>query len=132
MGAAEREHLKKEARASAEWYTRQGRIAGTVQAVLQQPAQPTRRTDEPMVPRIWPDQLRVRNTGIHLQEQARVQNLQIFMDRDQERRQQQPAAALTTAVDELMISMAGQQSASVWRGAAAGSDAAACRRPDRG
>ncbi|MCP4545595.1 MAG: hypothetical protein GY835_03885, partial [bacterium] len=100
-----------EARASAEWYTRQGEIAGTVQAVLQQPVQPTRRTNEPMVPHIRPDQLRVRNAGIHLREQARVQNLQIFMDREQERRQQQPAAALTAAVDQLTTSMARQQPA---------------------
>ncbi len=84
---------------------------GTVRAVLQQPAQPSGRTDELMVPRIRPDQLRMRNARVHLREQAHVQNLQHFMDRDHERRQQQPVDAMTAAVDELMNSMAGQQPA---------------------
>ncbi|MCP4544828.1 MAG: hypothetical protein GY832_47790, partial [Chloroflexi bacterium] len=73
--------------------------------------QPTGRTDEPMVPRIRPDQLRMRNAGVHLREQARVQNLEFFRDREQERRQQQPANALDVAVDKLAESMAGQQPA---------------------
>ncbi|MCP4546614.1 MAG: hypothetical protein GY835_09140 [bacterium] len=88
LGAAEWEHLDREARAGTDWYTQQGEIAGTVRAVLQQPVQPTGRTDEPMVPRIRPDQLRVRNAGVHLREQARVQNLEFFRDREQERKQQ--------------------------------------------
>ncbi len=83
--------------------------AGTVRVVLQQPAQLSGRTDELMVPRIRVDQLHVHNAGVHLREQARVQNLQHFMDKDHERRQQQPVAAMTAAVDELMTSMAGQQ-----------------------
>ncbi|MCP4545493.1 MAG: hypothetical protein GY835_03370 [bacterium] len=80
-----------------------------VQAVLQQPAQLTGRMDEPMVPCIQPDQLRVRNAGVHLREQARVQNLEFFQDREQERRQQRPADALNITVDELADSMARQQ-----------------------
>ncbi len=80
-----------------------------VRAVLRQPAQPTGGADEPMVPCIQVDELHVCNAGVHLREQARVQNLQHFMDRDHERRQQQPAAAMTAAVDELMNSMARQQ-----------------------
>ncbi|MCP4545502.1 MAG: hypothetical protein GY835_03415, partial [bacterium] len=88
LGAAEREHLDREARAGTDRYTQQGEIAGTVRAVLQQPVQPTGRTDEPMVLHIRPDQLRVCNAGVHLREQARVQNLEFFRDREQERRQQ--------------------------------------------
>ncbi len=64
-----------------------------------------------MVPRIQPDQLRVRNAGVHLREQARVQNLEFFRDREQERRQQRPTNALDVTVDKLAESMARQQPA---------------------
>ncbi len=108
LGAAEREHLDSEARAGTERYMCQGDVVGTLQEVLQQPVQPIRRTDELIVPRIRPDQLSVRNAGTPLRKQARVQNLQTFMNREQERKQQQPAN-LAAAVDDLTTSMAGQQ-----------------------
>ncbi len=87
LGTAEQEHLDREARAGTDRYTQQGEIVGMMRVVLQQPAQPTGRTDEPMVPRIRLDQLRMRNAGVHLREQARVQNLEFFREREQERRQ---------------------------------------------
>ncbi len=108
-GTAEWAHLEQEVRASAELYTRQGMMAGTVQAVLQQLAQPSRRTDEPMVPRIQADELCVCHAGAHLRDQARVQNLQHFMEWEEEKKQQQPATALVAAVDQLTSSMARQQ-----------------------
>ncbi len=109
-GAAERERLDSEARASADRYLRQGEVEGTVLPLLQQPAWPTEGDNEPLVPRIQPDQLHVQNAGVPLRQQARVQNLQTFMNRDQQRRQQQPVA-LTITVDELVDSIAGQQPA---------------------
>ncbi len=77
--------------------------------LLQQPPRPTRRNDELLVPRIRPDQLHVRNARVPLQQQALVQNLQTFMDREQQRRQQQQPMALTVMVNELADLMAGQQ-----------------------
>ncbi len=111
-GTAEREHIDSEARASANRYLRQGESEGTVLPLLQQLAQLTGGSNKPLVPHIRPDQLCVCNAGVPLQQQARVQNLQTFMDRDQQRRQQQPAA-LTVTVDALADSIAGQQPASL-------------------
>ncbi|MCP4550432.1 MAG: hypothetical protein GY835_28570, partial [bacterium] len=68
MGTAERERLDSEARASADRYLRQGELEGTTMPLLQQPARPTGRSDEPLVPRIRPDQLHVRNAGIPLRQ----------------------------------------------------------------
>ncbi len=54
----------------------------------------------------------MRNARVPLRQQAHVQNLQTFMNREQQRKQQQPAA-LTVTVDELADSMAGQQPAAL-------------------
>ncbi|MCP4545484.1 MAG: hypothetical protein GY835_03325 [bacterium] len=109
MGAAERERLDSEARASADRYLHKGELEGTTMPLLQQPARPTGRNDEPLVPRIRADQLHVRNAGVPLRQQALVQNLQTFMDREQQRKQQQQPTALTVTVNELADSMARQQ-----------------------
>ncbi len=104
LGSNERERLEWEVIASEVLYTQYGGILGTTRAVLQQPAQPTG-NDELRVPRIQDDELCVRNAGANLWDQARVQNVKHFLERDKQR-QQQPT--MTEAVDQLMSSIAGQ------------------------
>ncbi len=77
--------------------------------VLRQLAQPTEGADELKVLHIQVDELHVRNARVHLREQARVQNLRHFKEREQDRRQQQPTAAMTATVAHLADTMAGQQ-----------------------
>ncbi len=99
--------MEQEVRASDDLYTQPGDAPDTVRVVLQQPAQLTGRTDEPLVPHIQGDELCVRNAGVHLRDQAKVQNIKHFMDWEPEwLRQQMPVAA---AVDHLAGSIAGQQ-----------------------
>ncbi|MCP4549556.1 MAG: hypothetical protein GY835_24125, partial [bacterium] len=106
LGSDERERLDREVRAGEVLYTQHSRIAGMSRAVLQQLAQPSG-NDEPKVPRIQEDELRLHNAGVNLWDQARVQNIKHFMEREQNRqRQQQPT--LMEAVDRLTSSIAGQ------------------------
>ncbi len=106
LGSDEWECLNREVRAGEALYTQHGGIAGTSRAVLQQPAQPSG-NDEPKVPQIQEDELCLRNAGVNLWDQAQVQNVKHFMEREQNRqRQQQPT--LTEAVDRLTSLIAGQ------------------------
>ncbi len=104
LGTDERERLEWEVRASEVLCMQYGGIPGTTRAVLQQPPQPTG-NNEPRVPRIQDDELRMRNAGANLRDQARVQNVKHFMERDKQR-QQQPTS--TEAVDQLTSLIAGQ------------------------
>ncbi len=110
LGTAEWDNLDRQVRANEELYTRQGQMPGTVRMVLQQLAQPSGRTDEPMVPRLKDDELCLRNAGVRLQDQARVQNIHFFSEREQERQlQQQSAPTIIVAVEQITSSIAGQQ-----------------------
>ncbi|MCP4548083.1 MAG: hypothetical protein GY835_16590, partial [bacterium] len=75
--------------------------------MLQQPVQPTGWTDEPLVPRIRPDKFGVRQAGIRFRDQAKVQNIKLFMEREEERQRQ--AKPLVTVMDQLAGMIAGQQ-----------------------
>ncbi|MCP4549423.1 MAG: hypothetical protein GY835_23455 [bacterium] len=75
--------------------------------MLQQPVQPTRRTDEPLVPRIRLDKFSVHQAGVHFRDQAKVQNMKLFMEREEKR--QREGKPLVTVVDQLAGSIAGQQ-----------------------
>ncbi len=58
------------------------------------------------MPRIQGDELHVRNAGVSLMDQARVQNIKYFSERDKQK-QKQPI--LMAAMDQLTSSIAGQQ-----------------------
>ncbi|MCP4541464.1 MAG: hypothetical protein GY832_30405, partial [Chloroflexi bacterium] len=102
----EQDRLNQEARASESLYTRDG---GPQQMVFKQPAQPTGHT-KPIVQHIQLDKLNVRHAGSGLQEQARVQNLQHYQEREEAQRQRQATAPLEVIVDQLTGAFAGQQS----------------------
>ncbi len=59
------------------------------------------------MPRIQEDELWVCNAGISLKDQARVQNVRYFAERDKQRQEQPIGMA---AMDQLTSSIAGQQS----------------------
>ncbi|MCP4545596.1 MAG: hypothetical protein GY835_03890, partial [bacterium] len=96
--------LDRETRAGEVLYMQHGEVPGTTWAVLQQPVQPTG-NNEPRVPRIQDDELRVRNAGANLRDQARAQNVTYFLEGDKKKWQQ---PALTEAVDQLTSSIARQ------------------------
>ncbi|MCP4539093.1 MAG: hypothetical protein GY832_18310, partial [Chloroflexi bacterium] len=104
LGNNEWARLDRETRAGEVLYTQHGEVPGTTQVVLQQPVQPTG-NNEPRVPQIQDDELRVRNAGANLRDQARAQNVTYFLERDKQK-WQQPAS--TEAVDQLTSSIAGQ------------------------
>ncbi len=61
---AEREMLEQEVRDSDALFTIPGNTPGEDRAMLQQPVQPTGRTDEPLVPRIQPAEFGIRQAGV--------------------------------------------------------------------
>ncbi|MCP4546545.1 MAG: hypothetical protein GY835_08790 [bacterium] len=75
--------------------------------MLQQLVQPTRRTDEPLVPRIRQDKFGVRQAGIRFRDQAKVQNMKLFMEWEEARQKQ--AKPIVSVVDQLAGTIAGQQ-----------------------
>ncbi|MCP4545760.1 MAG: hypothetical protein GY835_04745 [bacterium] len=75
--------------------------------MLQQPVLPTRRTNEPVVPRIRPAEFGVRQAGIRFRDQAKVQNMKLFME--QEEKRQREGKPFGSVVDQLAGSIAGQQ-----------------------
>ncbi|MCP4546851.1 MAG: hypothetical protein GY835_10350, partial [bacterium] len=75
--------------------------------MLQQPVQLTRRTDEPLVPRIRPDEFVVRQAGVRFRDQAKVQNMKLFMEREEKR--QREGKPFGSVMDQLAGSIAGQQ-----------------------
>ncbi len=68
-GNDEWEHLNQETRDGQALFTQFGGITGTTWVVLMQPAQPSG-VNEPQVPRIQEDELRVHNAGVSLSDQA--------------------------------------------------------------
>ncbi len=78
-GIDEWEHLNQETRAAQALFTQYGQL-GMAQAVLMQPVQVTGIVEPPM-PWIRPDELRLRNAGVSLKEQAMAQNLIYFVQR---------------------------------------------------
>ncbi|MCP4548630.1 MAG: hypothetical protein GY835_19410, partial [bacterium] len=67
--------------------------------MLQQPVQLTRWTDKPLVPRIRPDEFGIRQAGIRFRDQAKVQNIKLFMEWEEERQKQ--AKPLVAVMDQL-------------------------------
>ncbi len=78
-GNDKQERLNQETRAGQALFTEFGRILGMMRAVLMQPTQPSG-INELRVPRIQGDELRMRNAGVSLIDQARVQNLKYFSE----------------------------------------------------
>ncbi len=106
LGSNEWERLDREVRSSQELFTQYGGIVGTTRVVLAQPAQPSG-VNEPRVPQLQEDELRMHNAGVNLHDQARVQNVTYFVEWDKLLKKQQPA--LMDAMDWLTSSIAGQQ-----------------------
>ncbi len=79
-GSQEWEHLSREVRAVQALYTYTGRM-GETQMVLMQPAQATGIAELP-VPQILPSELRLKNAGVALKDQAMAQNLLFFGERE--------------------------------------------------
>ncbi|MCP4546774.1 MAG: hypothetical protein GY835_09960 [bacterium] len=75
--------------------------------MLQQLVQPTRWTDGPLVPHIRPDEFGVRQARIRFRDQAKVQNIKLFMEREEER--QKHAKPLMAVMDQLTGTIAGPQ-----------------------
>ncbi len=103
MGNDKQKHLNQETRASQALLVEFGGILGTMQAVLMQAVQPSG-IDEPRVPQIQGDELHMCNAGVS--DQARVQNIKYFSERDKQK-QRQPI--LTAAMDQLTSMLAGCQ-----------------------
>ncbi len=82
VGSQERKHLSREARAAQALYMHTRRM-GQTQMVLTQPAQATG-IAEPPVPQILPLELRLKNAGVVLKDQAMAQNLIFFGERERQ------------------------------------------------
>ncbi|MCP4545803.1 MAG: hypothetical protein GY835_04975, partial [bacterium] len=82
---AEREMLEQEVRASDALFTIPGNTPGEERAVLLQPVEPTRRTDEPVVSRMQPAEFGVRQSALRFCDQARSSNLDVFLRHEEER-----------------------------------------------
>ncbi|MCP4549171.1 MAG: hypothetical protein GY835_22180, partial [bacterium] len=104
---AEREMLEQEVHDSDALFTIPGNTPGEERAMLQQPVQPTGWTDEPLVPRIRLAESGVRQAGIRFRDQAKVQNMKLFMEREEKR--QREGKPFGSVVDQLAGSIAGQQ-----------------------
>ncbi len=102
-GTDEWERLNREARATQALFTHTGKM-GETQMVLTQPAQATRIVEPPM-PRIQPEELRLRNASVALKDQARAQNLVFFVEKEK----QQEQSAMSDAVAQLVIAFTGLQ-----------------------
>ncbi|MCP4614967.1 MAG: hypothetical protein GY844_00895, partial [Bradyrhizobium sp.] len=103
---AEREMLERQVRDSDALFTIPGNTPGEDRAMLQQPVQPTRRTDEPVVPRMRPAEFGVRQAGVRFRDQARSSNLNVFLGREEER--QKRGKPFGSIVDQLAGSIGGQ------------------------
>ncbi|MCP4548629.1 MAG: hypothetical protein GY835_19405, partial [bacterium] len=103
---AECEMLDREVRDSDALFTIPGNTPQEDQAVLQQPVQPTGWTDEPLVPHIQPAEFGVRQAGIRFRDQARLQNMKMFMEREEQR--QKEGKPFGSVMDQLAGTIAGQ------------------------
>ncbi len=97
------EHLNQEMRAGQALFTEHSRLLGMTWAVLMQPAQLTR-IAEPLVLQIQADELRLRNAGVNLRDQAMAQNLVYFMQREQQLKQ----PTMPDHMAQLVTAVAGQ------------------------
>ncbi len=91
--------LEREARDSEALYTIPGNQPGEERAVLLQPVEPTRRTNEPVVPRMQPAEFAVRQAAVPFRDQARCANMDVFLRHEVER--QARAKPFGSAVDQL-------------------------------
>ncbi len=103
--AAEQQLLEQEVRANDELYRFPGETPGEVWVTLQHPVLPTGWTNEPLVPRIRGSELHVCDAGIRMRDQAKIENLCYFKEKEEER--QQKAKPLVADVDQLAATMAG-------------------------